>query len=171
MNMNKEKLMKISKAFRILLLASTAVVVTYIIYAYAIYGDIRVGDNPLYQKLWQAPSVSNQVMLGFKVPSFLIFFFAIYWLQKLLAYFQQGLFFGTQSIDCYIWLVWLKLCGFFVDLLERLAIAFYHESLYGDTSLEISLHFGSIITILLMLVIVYLLKAATEIEAENKEFI
>jgi len=152
-------------------LIGTALVIAYLIYAYVAYDDIRFGSNALYLQLWQDSSVSKILMLAFKLPSFLIFLIGVYWLQRLLSYYQKGLFFGPQAMRCYLWLVWMKLFDLFIDILETLAVGYYHQSQYDHTHIDVSIDFGNITTILLMLVIVYLLKAAKEIDAENKEFI
>jgi hypothetical protein len=171
MNANIQKLMKISSIFRMLVLIGAAIVIAYLIYAYVAYGDMRFSGDALYMQLWQDSSVSRILLLAFKLPSFLMFIIGVYWLQRLLSYYQNGLFFGPQAMRCYLWLVWIKLFDLIIDIVETLAVGYYYRNLHGSAHIEVSIDFGNITTILLMLVIVYLLKAAKEIDAENKEFV
>ena len=171
MNINTKKLTKISAIFRILVLVATAIMMGYLVYAYAVHGEIRFSSDMLFMHLWQDSAVSKILLLGFKLPSFLLLLLGVYWLQRLLGYYQQGLFFGDKAMQCYLWLVWLKVVHFVVAIVETLGVGYYHRSLYGATRIEVNLDFSNITTLLLMLVIVYLLKAAKEIDAENKEFI
>ena len=57
------------------------------------------------------------------------------------------------------------------DIVQQTVVGLYHRQIFKNTTIELTIDFGNMITLLLMLLIVYLLKAAKEIEAENKEFI
>ncbi|MCT7944331.1 hypothetical protein Q4Q57_12605 [Shewanella sp. SP2S2-6] len=74
-------------------------------------------------------------------------------------------------MKCYLWLVWLKVAALVFEMLQTLGIGYYHQSFFEDGRIELVLDFGNITTILLMLLIVYLLKAARDYEAENQEFV
>lgn len=171
MNANFQKLAKISSIFRVLVLIGASAVMAYLVYMYAVYDEIRFSMDALYMELWQDASVSRMLLLAFKVPAFLIFVIGVYWLQRLLSYYQKALFFGPQAMRCYIWLIWIKLFDLINAIVETLGVGYYYQHLKGSAHIELAIDFANITTILLMLVIVYLLKAAKEIEAENKEFI
>lgn len=171
MNVNMQKLMKISGLFRVLVLLATLVVMSYLIYGYVVDDEIYFNSSALYFSLWENPSASQSLLLAANFPLLLSFLLGVYWLQKLLSLYQQGQFFGPESMHCYLWLVWLKLVSFGLSLFHSFAIGYYANSFQENIDIELSIDFNEITTILLMLVIVYLLKAAKEIEAENKEFI
>lgn len=166
-----ERLRKISGILRIFVLIAITAIVGYLLYGYVIENKLYTDTSALYLELWKNTSISQSLLIAFKAPSFLAFLWGIFWLQKLLAYYQQGEFFGQEAMRCYIWLIWLKLMGLLLGVIETLSVGFYYDSVLGDADINLSIDFGAITTTLLMLIIVYLLKAAKEIEAENKEFI
>lgn len=172
MNKNIEKLIKISAFFRWVILLAATIVVVYLGYSYLVHDEIRFGsNNGLFQALWVSPDASQTLLLLMLSPLFITFLLGVYWLQKLLAYYQDGLFFSNESMHCYLWLVWLKVAALVIEILQTLGVGYYHKSLFEDTRIDLALDFGNITTILLMLLIVYLLKAARDFEAENKEFV
>ncbi|WP_076412292.1 DUF2975 domain-containing protein [Shewanella sp. UCD-KL12] len=171
MNANMHKLMKISGFFRGVVLIATAVVLVYLGYSYWVHDEIRFANSMLFNELWFDDRASRSVLLAIQSPILISLILGVYWLQKLLSHFQQGLFFGQQAMTCYLWLVWIKLADFCIEIVQHLVTGYYHGQFHEKTHLELPLDFGNITTLLLMLLIVYLLKAAREIEAENKEFI
>ncbi|MCL1063319.1 DUF2975 domain-containing protein [Shewanella benthica] len=171
MNASMQKLMKISGFFRVLVLVATAVILVYLGYNYWVHDEFRRANSMLFNELWYDGQASRGVLLAIQSPHLLSLILGVYWLQKLLSYFQQGLFFGNQAMSCYLWLIWIKLADFGIDIVQSLVTAYYHGQFYDETHLMLPIDFGNITTLLLMLLIVYLLKAAKEIEAENKEFI
>lgn len=171
MNTNMQNLMKISGLFRMLVLLAALVVMSYLVYGYVVDDEIYFNSSALFFSLWDNPSASRSLLLAANFPLLLSFLLGVYWLQKLLSLYQKGQFFGPESMHCYLWLVWLKLASFVLSLLNTLAIGFYARTFQEKVNIELTIDFNEITTILLMLVIVYLLKAAKEIDAENKEFI
>jgi len=166
-----EKLRKVSGILRLLVLISITVIVGYLLQGYFLENTLYTEKSALYIELWQNPTVDQSLLLTFKAPVFLAFLYGIYWLQKLLSFYQQGQFFGEQAMRCYIWLIWIKIAGFFLAIVETLVVATYYDSVLGNPIVELNVNFDELTTTLLMLIIVYLLKAAKDIEAENKEFI
>lgn len=166
-----ERLIKVSGVLRVCVLIAITLAVSYLVYGYLVDNKLYTEKSALYAELWGNPSISQALLMAFKAPSFLVFLWAVFWLQKLLSYYEQGEFFGEQSMRCYIWLIWLKVIGLILDIAETFIVGFYYESVLGDAAIQLNIDFGDITTTLLMLIIVYLLKAAKEIEAENKEFI
>ncbi|QLE87130.1 DUF2975 domain-containing protein [Shewanella sp. Scap07] len=171
MNDKMNKLSQLSGYLRGLVLLATAVVIGYLGYQLGFNGELRLGSSALSEALWQDDRASHSVLLMMVLPQFVTMLLGVYWLQKLLAYYQQGLFFATEPMRCYLWLIWLKVADFFLDIGRNIAVGNYHSQFFETTEIELPIDFGNITTLLLMLVIVYLLKAAKEIEAENKEFI
>lgn len=172
MNKNRETLIKISAFFRWMILFAAAVVLVYLGHSYLVHDDIRFGaNNDLFSDLWLSPKASRPVLLLILSPLFITFLLGVYWLQRLLACYQKGLFFSGESMHCYLWLVWLKVAAFVIEMCQTLGIGRYHNSLFENTRIDLAVDFGNITTILLMLLIVYLLKAARDLEAENQEFV
>ncbi|WP_232775167.1 MULTISPECIES: DUF2975 domain-containing protein [unclassified Shewanella] len=166
-----QKLMQISGFFRIAVIFGAVSILIYLGYGYFIQGDIRFSTSMLFTELWWDERASRQVLLAIQAPLFIMFLVGVYWLQKLLGFYHQGHFFGHNAMRCYLWLIWIKLADFALEIVQHLLTGYYHKSFFDKTHIELPLDFGNITTILLMLIIVYLLKAAREIEAENKEFI
>ncbi len=171
MNKNMHKLMKVSGFFRGLVFIATAVVLIYLGYSYLVHDEIRFSQDVLFDQLWQEPMANRSILLAIYSPSLIVMLTGIYWLQRLLSHYQQGQFFGQAPVHCYLWLIWFKVIEFVIGIAQYLAVGYYHGSLFEQTTIELPIDFGHITTILLMLLIVYLLKAAREIEQENKEFI
>ncbi|WP_409438192.1 DUF2975 domain-containing protein [Shewanella sp. SP2S2-6] len=172
MNQNFEKLIKISEFCRWLVLFSAVAIVGYLIYCYWAYDDIRFNSrNTQLLELWHLASANRMLLLAILTPLFITFLLGVYWLQRLLSCYQRGLFFSDESMKCYLWLVWLKVAALVFEMLQTLGIGYYHQSFFEDGRIELVLDFGNITTILLMLLIVYLLKAARDYEAENQEFV
>ena len=171
MNPNIKKLMKISGLFRVLVLIATAVVVIYVGYSYLVEEELRFSISHLFLELWNDERANRAVLLAIQTPLFITLFIGVYWLQKLLGYYQQGQFFCRETMTCYLWLIWLKVFDVVLDITQALVTGYYHGSIFEHTRIEVPIDFADITTILLMLVIAYLLKAAKEIEEENREFI
>ncbi|NRB23144.1 DUF2975 domain-containing protein [Shewanella sp.] len=171
MNVNMQKLMKISGFFRVLVLVVMAAVAIYLGYSYLVLDEIRFETSMQFLELWDHEGASQGVLLAIQSPSFITLFLGFYWLQRLLSHFQLGLFFGNEAMRCYLWLIWLKVLGMVLEIAQHLATGYYHKQFFENSHVEIRLDPGNLTTLLLMLLIVYLLKAAKEIEAENKEFI
>jgi|GEM_PF-927412 len=171
MNLNMKRLKDISGKFRAFVLLATLIIVVYIIYGYAFHDKLYINTSLLFTELWEHSSANRMHLILFKVPSFFILFLSVYWLQHLLKCYQHGEFFTQRAMRCYVWLVWLKFIGLVMTLVETFIIGLYYDDIIGGAIINLNIHFGEITTTLLMLVIVYLLKAAKDIEAENKEFI
>ncbi|NRD75816.1 DUF2975 domain-containing protein [Shewanella sp. VB17] len=171
MNPNIQKLMNISGFFRIFVLIATAIMVVYLGYNYLIEDQIRFSTSHLFLELWNDERANKEILLAIRTPLFITLLIGVYWLQKLLGYYQQGHFFGSESMSCYLWLIWIKVFDFVIEIIQQLVTGYYHQTFFEHTNIELTIDFGKITTVLLMLIIAYLLKAAKEIEAENKEFI
>ncbi|WP_299494753.1 DUF2975 domain-containing protein [uncultured Shewanella sp.] len=178
-NNNMKKLMKISGVFRVLVILAMAVIVAFLGYSYIDSDELRLGGNPLFHALWFHEGANRGILFTIQFPLFFALVLGVFWMQKLLGYFQQGQFFSSQTMNCYLWLIWIKIVSFVYKFIQPLMIHHYYSvleqqsplHLTGHFPLQLEISFDSITTLLLLLVIAYLLKAAKDIEAENKAFI
>ncbi|WP_299006349.1 DUF2975 domain-containing protein [uncultured Shewanella sp.] len=178
-NKNMKKLMKISGVFRVLIILAAVGVVVFLGYRYIDSDALRFGGSPLFHALWFHDNANRGLLFAIQLPLFLALVLGAFWLQRLLGYFQQGHFFSNQTMNCYLWLIWIKIVSFGYKFIQPLIIHHYYSVLEQQTPLHLTGHFplqleisfDSITTLLLLLVIAYLLKAAKDIEAENKTFI
>ena len=170
MNESMQKLTKISGVFRILVIVITAFIIAYIGYDYVVHDILSLSKDELFHELWNSSQANRGILFATQL-HFLVSLVGIYWLQRLLQHFQQGKFFDDETFRCYLWLIWIKIINMLFDIVQQTVVGLYHRQIFKNTTIELTIDFGNMITLLLMLLIVYLLKAAKEIEAENKEFI
>ncbi|WP_298775582.1 DUF2975 domain-containing protein [uncultured Shewanella sp.] len=171
--------MKISGVIRVLIILAAVGLFVFLGYSYIDSDELRLGSNHLFNMLWSHEGASRGMLFAIQLPLLFALVFGVFWMQKLLSYFQQGQFFSSRTMSCYLWLIWIKIASFIYKFLQPLIIQHYHSileqqqalHLVGHFPLELELSFDNITTLLLMLVIAYLLKAAKDIEAENKAFI
>tara|TARA_R110000737_G_scaffold335047_1_gene353621 strand:- start:429 stop:944 length:516 start_codon:yes stop_codon:yes gene_type:complete len=171
MNSNMQKLTKISGVFRGLVLAGSAAMLFFLVYEYFVNDELRRAASTYFYELWDSPNANRGILLTLQLPRLITLFIGLYWLQRLLGHFQLGKFFGNEAMHCYLWLIWLKVLDIVLKIVQQLGTAIYHNQYFEHTRISLDLDVGNITTIMLMLLIAYLLKAAREIEAENKEFV
>ncbi|WP_335669714.1 DUF2975 domain-containing protein [Paraglaciecola polaris] len=166
-----QKLMKISGFFKRVVLIASAMMFFFLLYEYVVNDEFHRASSTLFYELWLNDSADRSVLLALQFPRLVTLFTGLYWLQRLMGHFQIGEFFGDEAMRCYLWLIWLKVIDMGLKIVQELATAFYHEQFFELTRFEVDIDFNNLSTLMMMLLIVYLLKAAREIEAENKEFI
>ncbi|MDP2562298.1 DUF2975 domain-containing protein [Psychrobium sp. 1_MG-2023] len=166
-----QKLQKLAYILRVLVLATIALSVFYLVYQYVKNDALVLSTSELFTQLWQSEQSSHPVLALTLLPSFAILFLAGYWLQRLLANFQQGQFFCDDAIKSFFWLIWIKVISIGVTVVEDIAVAYYHSQFFEETKLVIGVDLGETLTIIFLLLVAHLLKQAKAIEAENKEFI
>ena len=171
MNRNTSKIKKISFSLRVLIIVIALIAAIYLIYTYITVDKIMLNSNDYFNRLWNDPTVNHALLFFLKMPLVVAYILSIYWLQKLLSHYQNGVFFGQQPMRCYLWLVWLNVATFLISILEHISEAYYYSTYYGDVELDLPINIANINTMILLLIITYLLKAAKEIDSENKEFI
>lgn len=171
MNTNMQKLTNISGFFRWVVLTGSAAMLFFLAYEYFVNDELRRAASTYFYELWGNTDANRSILIGLQLPRLITLFLGLYWLQRLLGDFQLGKFFGNEAIRCYLWLIWLKVIDMILKIFQELGTAIYHNQFFEHTRISVDLDVGNITTILLMLLIVYLLKAARQIEAENKEFI
>ncbi len=171
MNENMQKLTKISGLFRGLVIIGATAMFFFLAYEYIVNDELRRASSAYFYELWDTDNADRGILLALQLPRLFTLFIGLYWLQRLLGHFQLGHFFGNEAMRCYLWLLWLKVADMLLKIAQELVTAIYHSQYFEHTRISLDLDIGNITTILMMLLIVYLLKAAREIEAENKEFI
>jgi hypothetical protein len=171
MNINMHKLTKVSGFFRWMVLVGAAAMLFFLAFEYIVNDELRRAASTYFYELWDNPNANRDILIALQFPRLITLFVGFYWLQRLLGHFQLGQFFGDEAMHCYLWLIWLKVLDIVLKIFQDLGTAIYHSQYFENTRISLDLDVGSITTILLMLLIVYLLKAARQIEAENKEFV
>ena len=116
------------------------------------------------------PETLNKIMEGLQLFGVGLFLF---WLQRLLGFFQRGDYFSNAIIHCYLWMAWVF---FILLLLPGLHKLYLHYLAYRylpevDVPVDIVVNFSSVVLLVLLPLIIYLLRIAQAQELENKEFI
>lgn len=116
------------------------------------------------------PETLNKIMEGLQLFGVGLFLF---WLQRLLGFFQRGDYFSNAIIHCYLWMAWVF---FILLLLPGLHKLYLHYLAYRylpevDVPVDIAVNFSSVVLLVLLPLIIYLLRIAQAQELENKEFI
>ncbi len=91
----------------------------------------------------------------------------VYWLQRLFSEYQQGHFFTNASMRCIVWLVWLKAAAFIYGIFWPLLLI----AVAPIQDVGLTIEAGTLVELLVLLLIVHLLKAAQQINDENKAFV
>lgn len=129
-------------------------------------------SNLLFQELWaeEGGRYKPLLLLG-QLPFFLLFGLFTYWLWRLFGQYAQGDFFGRESDRCYLWLIWLY--GVFIPLrvMESIWISYLSHLHGNELTLLIEFDIGRIFTLFVLVSILYVLRAAKQIDQENKEFV
>lgn len=171
MNKDMQKLTKVSGFFRWVVLIGATAMFAFLAFEYIVNDELRRAASTYFYELWENPNANRDILIAMQLPRLITLFVGFYWLQRLLGHFQLGQFFGNEAMRCYLWLIWLKALDLVLKVFQDLGAAIYHSQYFENTRISLDLDVGNITTILLMLLIVYLLKAARQIEAENKEFV
>lgn len=168
---------KLQNIQRICTLMRYLVIVTSVIIFMAVAAGQLLYDqwwvelsNGAFNELWQQQD-SHHVGLSVLIsPLLLMFVLGVYWLQKLFGVYQQGQFFTDNNIRCYLWLVWLKFTSFVYGILWPLLLPLLPGYISGN-DIGLVINVSDFFTLLLMLCIVHVLKAAQDIHDENKGFV
>ena len=172
MAMNRlDRIQRISGVLRYLLLLAATALVGAIVLALVVPDQalIILGDGQL-NELRRSGAISGRQMLAIAAPVGILLVLGIYWLQRLFGEYQQGNFFTDSSMRCYLWLVWLKAGAFIYGIIWPLVVNTL-PSAQGVTDLNVTIEAGTIVELGVLLVIVHLLKAAQQINDENKAFV
>ncbi|KZN38483.1 hypothetical protein N480_12585 [Pseudoalteromonas luteoviolacea S2607] len=165
------KVQKLSKTVRWSMLGVSAIVLLFMGYQLILNGQVRYIDSSPFIALWESNDVSRTILFLLSAPTLFLVFFSIYWMNKLLLEFQRGDFFSHTSFRCYIGFVWTKITSILYGTLLNFAMGMWHSKFYASTDIVVKVEFGYLTTLILLAIIAHLLKAAKELEDENKEFI
>jgi hypothetical protein len=166
-----QKLQKISKGLRYLVILITIAVIAAVTIAQLVYGKLIVSfDNDELNALWHNPYISKVGLYSLTAPILLFAALSIYWLQRLFGEYQRGEFFTPNNMKCYLWLIWLRVGHF----LYYLALPYLFQLLPdapANKDYTLSLDVSAFFNLLLLVCIIYVLKTAHKINQENKEFV
>jgi len=163
------RIQRISAACRYLLLGAAVLLAGAIVIALLSPDQARItiGEGG-FLELWHGGSASRMTLGAIMFPVALTLLVGLYWLQRLFGEYQQGHFFTDDSMRCYVWLVWLKAFSFVYLLVLPVLLSL---AAANPESPSIRIDAGSLVELLLLLLIVNLLKAAQQINEENKGFV
>jgi Protein of unknown function (DUF2975) len=105
------------------------------------------------------------------IPKIALLTLNLYWLRRLFHLYSQGAILSKATIECYVWLVWMGVVNFILNLLTSLAGSFWIYLHGGDFALVIPVDFGYLLLIAALVIIIYTLRYGLELEQENQEFI
>jgi hypothetical protein len=166
-----ERVQRISRALRYLLIFASAVIGVAIILALLVPGQdwITIGDGQITE-LWENRAISHTLSSALIAPIGAMLALGVYWLQRLFGEYQAGNFFTDDTMRCYVWLVWLKVASFLYGLIWPMLLMKLPAT--GNTAeINLSLDAGTLVELIVLLVIVHLLREAQHISDENKAFI
>ena len=165
------KIKKISTFIKWLLLIFTTTVVVYLFQQLLIEGQIRYYAGPVFDKLWQSDT-ANKTLLGLiTLPVFILMLLSVYFIVKALNLFQKGIFYSSANFIGYFGFIWTKIVIIVYEIVILYVFTKMNTPVGEDLTLRIELEFGHITTLFFMLVLIYLLKVAKEVDDENKEFV
>lgn len=97
----------------------------------------------------------------------------LFWLQRLLGFFQINDYFSNQSIRCYLWMAWLFVIMIIMPVFQKFYLQYLAYRYLPDIDIDFSvdIHLSSIVLLILLPLIIYLLRVAQSIEHENQEFV
>lgn len=99
--------------------------------------------------------------------------FLMFWLQRLLAFFEKGQYFSNQSVSCCLWIAWIFVTLLIVPFIQKSYLYYlcYRFLPELDVPFSIELNLGSLVLIVLLPMVIYMLRIAQTLELENKEFV
>jgi len=97
----------------------------------------------------------------------------LFWLQRLMGFFQRGDYFSNPAIRCYLWMAWLIFALLVLPGLNKVYLYYlcYRYLPETDVPLELTINFSSLVLLVLLPLIIYLLRVAQSLETENREFV
>ncbi|MBQ4834899.1 DUF2975 domain-containing protein [Pseudoalteromonas luteoviolacea] len=171
MSQTIEKIQRRSGAIRLAVIAITLLVLAFNLYQIVVNNQVNYFDSELFMVMWKSENISQLVLFLLSSPILIFIVASIYWVCKLLSLFEQGQFFNHECFRCFINFILLKIASTIYYIALTLGIGFWHRAVFGDAEVVLTIDFGELITLGLLAIVAYLLKAAKEIEDENKEFV
>lgn len=166
------KIRLISQSLKWSVLFLSILTLAYLLFSYFVYGDFNFqSDDPIFIELWGNNNANRAILIASTLPSFALWMISIYWLFKIFSHFERGDYFSQKSMASYIWLVWIHVSIFVNNLLFSIWLTYYHSQFYGKTEAHINVSLSQLFTLFFLVSIVHILRAARDVEQENKEFI
>jgi len=166
------RLQLVCKVMRWSILVISLVALGYLLWSFFVEGEYNYNSGSVaFQHLWYSSEANKLLLFLITVPGLLLWAVLVFWSFRLFGYFERGEYFSPQSIRCYLWLVWINVAQFVVSLASDVAEGVYYKSLVADSVMRINLDLGEIYSLFFLVVVVHILKAASRMEQENKEFI
>ena len=108
-----EKIQRISKVLRYVVITTAVCIFTYVAVGLLFFGQwwAAIGNSD-FNQLWESQTISHGLMGAVIAPSIIIVLLDVYWLQRLFGSYHRAEFFTDNSMRCYLWLVWLKVASF-----------------------------------------------------------
>jgi hypothetical protein len=132
--------------------------------------DVTPDYHQKYLDLKLLPGVNLWLLALYPLIILSAEFVILYWLQKLFSFYARGQFFHTDTTRCYTVLLWAFVFQFFFRVYEEYFLWLFYPDKHG-IGINFHLDFGTSGMMLVLIVIVYVLKIANQIDKENKEFI
>lgn len=131
--------------------------------------DMNVGDGA-FATLWHGQHIAKSWLILVASPELLLTLLFYFWLQALFKQYQKAQFFTETSMRCYLWLVWLSMGIFVYELLTPFLLLLLPHGL-ENLEVGVKVDIGEFFTLSLLIVILYVLRTAQNIDAENKAFV
>lgn len=166
-----ERIQRISAIIRYLLVGVAAVIgVAVLIAAFTPGQDWVTVAKGSFTEMSTGGASSRIAVITAIAPLVITVLLGLYWLQRLFGEYQAGRFFTDGSMRCYLWLVWLKAFYFVYGTIYPSILAKTVTG-GGETDLSLTINASTFVELIVLLVIVHLLKAAQQINDENKAFV
>jgi NADH:ubiquinone oxidoreductase subunit 4 (subunit M) len=97
----------------------------------------------------------------------------LFWLQRLLAFFERGEYFSNQSVTCCQWLAWMFVVMLVIPATQKGYLYYLCYRFLPDLDIRYSIevNLSSLVLVILLPMIIYMLRIAQTLELENKEFV
>lgn len=161
-----EKIQRVSGVLRTVLLAAALVIGGSIALGLSNQELFILGDGQL-NELRQSGLISPALAFAMMAPFGIVLVLGVYWLQRLFSEYHQGHFFTNTSMRCIVWLVWLKAAAFLYSIFWPLLLM----AVAPIQDVGLTIEAGTLVELVVLLLIVHLLKAAQQINDENKAFV
>ncbi|MDP5064163.1 MAG: DUF2975 domain-containing protein [Haliea sp.] len=161
-----EKIQRVSGVLRTVLLAAALVIGGSIALGLTNQELFILGDGQL-NELRQSGLISPALSLAMMAPFGVVLVLGVFWLQRLFSEYHQGHFFTNASMRCIVWLVWLKAAAFLYGIFWPLLLM----AVAPIQDIGLTIEAGTLVELVVLLLIVHLLKAAQQINDENKAFV
>jgi len=143
----------------------------YTLWYYFMNGEIPLLGSEAESALTSHPDTFPWLMNLLSVPRLLGGGVILFCLQKLFYLFSQSVFFSSESVRCFSWIVWVNAGLYCYTIIVAVNSKIYLQQRALDVALPILIDFSHVFTIIISFALIHVLRHANKIEVENKEFI